>query len=60
MAVSKVPSRPAFRNPSRKDPERHRRAYEAAGQLWPTDLRKHLRRAQALEATENPPSRRVA
>ena len=51
MAPTKVPSPSAFRN-SRKDPERHRRTYEAAGQLWPTDLRKHLIRAQALEAAD--------
>ena len=49
MAPTKVPSRPAFRNPSPKDPERHRRAYEEAGELWPTDVGKHLARAAALE-----------
>ena len=54
MALSKVPSPSAFRNPSHKDPERHRRAYEAAGQLWPTHLRKHLLRAQALEEVDHP------
>jgi len=37
---------------SSKDPDRHRRAYEAAGQLWPENLGKHLRRASALEAAE--------
>ena len=36
-------------NPSRKDPERHRRTYEEAGQKWPTNLGKHLRLAQWLE-----------
>ena len=48
----RIPSRRTFCNTSRKDPDRHRRAYEAAGQLWPTDLAKHLARAQALEAAD--------
>jgi len=51
MATSKVPSPRTFRN-SHKDPNRHRRAYERAGQIWPEDLGKHLRRAAASEAAE--------
>ena len=48
MNVSKVPTCPAFCN-SHKDPERHRRTYEQAGQPWPDDLGKHLAQAAALE-----------
>jgi len=42
----------SFRNPSHKHPERHRRVYERAGQIWPEDLGKHLRRGAALEEAE--------
>jgi hypothetical protein len=54
MAKPNVPSPRIPRNPSHRDPERHRRAYEEAEQLWPTHLRKHLLRAEALEAAEHP------
>jgi hypothetical protein len=39
---------PAPRQP--KAPAPHRRTYEAAGQLWPTNLAKHLRRAELPES----------
>jgi len=60
MAISKIPAPYPFRNPSYKDPERHRRAYERAGQLWPENIGKHLRRAAALEAADKAAARRVA
>ncbi len=52
MAPTKVLPPTSFRNQSRKDPERHRHAYEQAGQVWPENIGKHLRRAAALEAAE--------
>jgi len=58
MATSKVPSPRTFRN-SHKAPDRHRRAYERAGQIWPEDLGKHLRRAASLEAAGKAAERRT-
>ena len=49
MDTSKIIPSCRSRNHSNKNPHRHRRAYEAAGQLWPDDLGKHLRRAQSQE-----------
>lgn len=47
MATSNVPSPRVPRNNLRKNPNRHRRAYEQAGQLWPSNLRKHLLAAES-------------
>jgi len=60
MATSKVPTSRISRNPTYNHPERHRRAYEEAGQLWPENIGKHLRRAAALEAVDKEASRRAA
>ncbi len=60
MNSSKVIPSKLSRNHSRKDPDRHRRAYEAQGQLWPENLRKHLIRAQQQERTQKLAERRVA
>ena len=46
MAPTNVPTPSNHRQP--RDPERHRRTYEEAGQLWPTNITKHLQ-AAALE-----------
>jgi len=59
VAPSKLVPPCNFRN-SHKDPDRHRRAYEEHGQLWPENLGKHLRRAAALEAADKEASRRAA
>ena len=52
MNPSKVIPPSNFRNHPPKPPDRHRRAYETAGQPWPENLGKHLRRAQAHERAE--------
>ena len=43
LKPSPVPRQP-------KTPASHRRTYEAAGQPWPTNLAKHLRRAELPES----------
>ena len=52
MLPSNIPQPRDSRNHPRKDPDRHRRVYEAHGQLWPENLRKHLIRAQQQERAQ--------